>query len=219
MAARLWAVMLLSRIALEDPQTVAPHIAKLLAIASDDSFPHYLIRHHAKRAIEHLIASKAVTLSQKQAKTLAAVNKPRLALVTAKRGFRSDLERSGGSGRRFHFNGLDTIPYWYSPLYGNFANLKPDDFYKVMERWIVNEWGADDTVNHWDKEVRKGRLSESESMKTYRGQGGYPTIERYGSYLEWHAMFCGLGDLIKKYALSAQSCSALMGVRIRRLTI
>jgi hypothetical protein len=201
MAARLWTVTLLARIALENPTAVSLHAAKLLQIVEDDIFPHYLIRYHAKRAIEHLQAAGAVTLSPKQQRSLDSANKPALPSVSVKRGFSRDLERSGGKGRRFGFNSLDTIPYWYSPLYGHFAKLTPDQFFQALEHWVVDEWGADDTANHWDKEFRKGRISDSESMKTYHGHGSQPTIERYGLYLEFHAMFCALGELIKTAAL------------------
>jgi hypothetical protein len=208
MAARLWTVTLLARVALENPTAVSPHLAKLLQITGGDIFPHYLIRYHAKRAIEHLQGAGAVTLSPKQRRSLDSANKPALPLVAAKRGFSRDLERSGGKGRRFNFNSLDTVPYWYSPLYGHFARLTPDQFFQAVEHWVVDEWGADDTANHWDKEFRKGRISDSESMKTYHGHGSQPTIERYGLYLEFHAMFCALGELIKTAALSkSEDCS------------
>ena len=97
MAARLWTVTLLARVALESPAAVSPHLAKLLQIAEDGIFPHYLIRHHAKRAIEHLQAAGIVTVSRKQRRSLDSVNKPALPLIRAKHAFSRDLERSGVS--------------------------------------------------------------------------------------------------------------------------
>lgn len=39
-------------------------------------------------------------------------------------------------------------------------------------------------------------------MAHYHGHGSQPVIERFGTYLEWHAMFCGLGEWLETESLA-----------------
>ncbi len=110
--------------------------------------------------------------------------------------------RTERKGARFQFNSLDTIPYWYSPLYRHFAKLTPERFFKTLERWLIDVWKVDPESNWWNKEQRRKRFNR-DSMASYHGHGSLPTVERYGTYLEWHAMFCGLGEWLETEPLIA----------------
>ena len=74
LAARLWLVITLDRIAAETPSTVRHHGLWLLSIASDNAFPHALIRSFAKSAICKLVESGALALDSTQRDTLKRAN-------------------------------------------------------------------------------------------------------------------------------------------------
>jgi len=197
LGARLFTVMTAARISLDQPEAIAPLARTLFTIATDDELPHYLIRGYAKDALLALLAHDPTRLSAREKMALAAVNRPKVKPRPRKKGghFR-ELERTERKGARFQFDSLDTIPYWYSPLYGHFAELTPEKCFNTLERWLIDVWKVDPESNWWDKEPRRKRY-DPDSMASYHGHGSLPTVERYGTYLEWHAMFCGLGEWLE----------------------
>jgi len=198
LGARLFTVMTIARIALDQPEAVAPLAPVLFAIATDDELPHYLIRGYAKETLEKLLANAPTLLTASEKQVLADINRPKVKSKPSKKGkYHRELERrSERKGARFRFNSMDTIPYWYSPLYRHFAQMTPGKFFATLERWLIDVWKADPESNWWDKEPRRKRY-DRDSMASYHGHGSLPKIERYGTYLEWHAMFCGLGEWLE----------------------
>ena len=116
LAARLWLVIALDRIAGETPSAASPHSARLLAIALDGSLPHLLIRAYAADACKKLVAHGLLTITEEKAGALAAVNQSSLPRATDK-----VYSQPGSSffeedpGARFRFDPMDTIPYWFEP--------------------------------------------------------------------------------------------------------
>lgn len=203
LGARLFTMMTTARIALDMPEAIMSLAPTLFAIATDGELPHYLIRSYSKEAIETLLANDPALLSASEKQALADVNRPKVKQKSQKKdaSYR-ELEHAKRKEERFAFNSMDTIPYWYSPLYRLFAELTPESFYVTLERWLIDVWKADRESNWWDKEPRRKRFA-LDSMASYHGHGSQPTIERYGTYLEWHAMFCGLGEWIETEPLIA----------------
>ena len=72
LSARLWLVIALDRIAVETPSAVGHHGLRVLEIATDDKFPHVLIRSFAKSAVYKLLESKNLVLKPAQRKALNA---------------------------------------------------------------------------------------------------------------------------------------------------
>lgn len=203
LGARLFTMMTVARIALDQPEAITSLALTLFAIATDGELPHYLIRSYSKEAIQALLDHDPTLLSAGEIQALADVNRPTVKQKLRKKdtSYR-ELEHAKRKEERFAFNSMDTIPYWYSPLYRLFAELTPESFYVTLERWLIDVWKADRESNWWDKEPRRKRFA-LDSMASYHGHGSQPTIERYGTYLEWHAMFCGLGEWIKTESLIA----------------
>ena len=198
LGARLFTVMTAARIVLDQPESVAPLASTLFTIATDDELPHYLIRGYAKEALEILLADAPTLLTASEKKALADINRSKVKSKPRKEGeYYRELERhTERKGARFQFNSMDTIPYWYSPLYRHFAELTPEKFFNTLERWLIDVWKVNPESNWWDNEPRRKRYGR-DSMASYHGHGSQPTIERYGTYLEWHAMFCGLGEWLE----------------------
>ncbi|MEJ0040694.1 MAG: ABC transporter ATP-binding protein [Rhizomicrobium sp.] len=203
LAARLWTVITAARIAAENPSAGATVAQNLLTIALDKDLPHYLIRANAKTALETLINSKAITFKSGELSKLEDVNRPKKTPIKVKRGTYRDLQRHERKERRFKFDGLDTVRYWYDSLYRQFATLTADKFFSTLEKWLIDRWKVDPEANWWAKEPRQSRFNDRDQMRSHHGHGSQPTIERYGTYLEWHAMHCGLGEWLKTEPLVA----------------
>ena len=199
LAARLWSMIALRRCASDDPAAVAVWGPKLLAIAADEDLPHLLIRAHAKAASQALVASGHMTLNAVEAASLAKANLSPLGVVQsdAPRARRSRLSTPGE--RRFHFDQLDTVPYWYVPLAGTFADCSLEHFQDVAEVWIMDSWNTESDVWKWEREPRKFRGDIARSLSG--GHGSIPTVERLSTYLEWHAMWCAAGELLQSKPL------------------
>jgi hypothetical protein len=197
LAARQWATMTADRLSLEAPKETSTIKQALLKIAADTSLPHYFVRYHTKNALTRLTSGQFITLTAREAQDVAALNTPKVKPKA------EDKRAKGGMGRydaykerRFKFDFTDTVPYWYSPLKEKFAQLSQDRFFKKLESILIDQWGVDPEANWWDKEPRKARYSDSANMKTHNGHGSKPTIERYGTYLEIHAMHTAAGEWI-----------------------
>lgn len=150
-------------------------------------------------------------LAEKQLLPLTARQRQQLEAVNASlpgRGRRKEpLEHQSGFGYwgkkyRFNFNTMDTLPYWYERVVGSFAGLDVDTFVCAAERWIVDEWNVGGDV--WKaEEGREGRFEQDRAL-TMTSHGTLPTVERFRSHLEWHAMWCVLGEFLKKEPLAEE---------------
>jgi hypothetical protein len=202
--ARLWLVMALDRIAEETPSAIGRHGQRLLEIACDDEFPHVLLRSFAKSAAEKLAKHGVFRMGAAQKKRLHVANKSPIRRKKASQPtYRVGFDRYNfkeNETARFHFDSMDTLPYWYSRSLRCFADLNGKDFLDIAERWIVDRWGVSNNPWEWDKEPRLQRLSDG-SVSSWHSHGSLPTLERFHTYLEWHAMWCATGELMQRHSL------------------
>ena len=203
-AARLWLVIALDRLSEESPEAVVPHANTLLAICSDDDFPHVLIRDYAADACRKLVARGHLTLSDAEASVLQRVNKgtPAADRVNGPNSPSSEPWLADTSDLRFPFDTVDTVPYWYDRWLGVYQDLPQRDFLHIADKWIF-EWReeahASPTRVH---DSRKQRFSNRAFHLSSNSHGRIPTIERYTDYLEWHAMWCTVGELLGTHRLT-----------------
>lgn len=200
-AARLWLMMGLNRIASEIPAMVVPHITLLVDIAIDSTLPHVLIREHAKRAVLKLIAAHN---ELKMAIDFAAICTVNVSESTTdeKRYPSRSYQWQDVSKRRFHFDSMDTLPYWYEYILRIFPTVDKNYVLDLAENWIVDKWNAPVNAHWWDLEPRKARYDERRYNRWSHRHGQMPEIERHATYLEWHAMFCVIGELLKTHPIS-----------------
>ena len=204
LAARLWYVLAWDRIAGERPGLAARAGPMLLEIALDDSFPHLLVRSFARDACEKLVAAGHLSLASEESSRLARVNEssvPRAPADPSVRksigfGHRDGFAYSNGD-RRFKFDPIDTLPYWYAPLLESFAAVDGEMFLRVAERWIVDVWGHRGDADGFVKESRRGRFDRNDWRLSMHSHGSRPTVEPLRTHLEWHAMWCAAGELLK----------------------
>jgi hypothetical protein len=204
LAARLWLMMALDRIAAETPLAVGRHGQWLLEIVSDNEFPHLLMRSFAKSAVCRLLESGVLGPDTIQRDALQRANTSPVRRKKSRKPFRRSFDRykhKEHKERRFHFDPLDTLPYWYSGAVRQFADLDSEEFLNVAERWIVDHWGVQGEIWRWDQEPRQRRFSDHEVL-SMSSHGSLPILERCHTYLEWHAMWCAIGELMQTRALA-----------------
>jgi len=204
LAARLWFVLAWERIAAEDPTKAYLAGDVLINAALDDAFPHMLIRATARDTSLVLMASGWSPSILDAASSLDRVNKslvPRAKrderVRRSSRANSVEVEREG----RFHFNELDTKPYWYEPLIRSFAKVSMNQFTKEAERWIMDSWGFSADIYAWDREPRRAALERYNWSLKGHSHGELPTVERLSTHLEWNAMWCAAGELLKSEPL------------------
>lgn len=200
LAARLWFVVAWDGVARQRPDVTNLAGPTLLKIALDDSFPHLLVRSFARDATEKLIEGHCFSIAAADIAALSCVNETPLPRVPKTQITWHGVSH-GGYGSRFKFNSIDTIPYWYTPLIRSFANLDGDRFIEEAERWIVDAWHYNGNVREFDKNRRRGRFDDGNWSLISHRHGSKPTLERLDTHLEWHAMWCAAGELLKSQSL------------------
>ncbi|MCP4002719.1 MAG: hypothetical protein GY725_00855 [bacterium] len=203
LAARLWLVIALERVASESPSAMAEHGDALVDIACDENLPHVLLRALARSALQKLSASGVVTLDEETGAALETANVSPIPRRRARgsRHFFGLFGPADTAERRFNFDSMFTLPYWYSGALKAFSDLDETTFLDAAERWIVGRWGVEADVRSFDSERRSRRFSERTRSLSYNDNGSRPILERFQTYLEWHAMWCATGELMLSHPL------------------
>lgn len=223
LASRLWLLIATDRIALDYPTLVSPIGSRLLAIATDKVLPHILMRDYAADACRKLIAASAMKPTRSQAKELKSVNKSPLPKGTNEKhyyGSYNFFDQTKDASVRFHFDAMDTLRYWYSSWIGIFEDVSETKFIEIADKYISDVWGVVDEAPYGSREKR-GRFNERSWQRSSNDHGSLPTLERYQSHLEWHAMWCAAGELLKSTRLARREWdygSLEYEIRIDKLT-
>ena len=208
--ANLWFVLAWDRIADEMPTVVGVAGRVLFSIADDQAFPHVLLRSIARDACRKLVAAKELSLSLSEHYRLSMVNQSPLPTAAAKPAERLNQLGFSDLRRRFRFDQTDTLPYWYDGACRLFAGLDGSRFLEEAERWIVDVWGyTERKVRREEREGLRWRLRDRWELTTHR-HGSRPTMERLSTHLEWHAMWCAVGELLKTEPLAARTSGYLV---------
>lgn len=203
-AARLWFVIAWDRVAGEVPRLGAMAAPVLLAIALDHDFPHLLVQSFARDACLKLVAAGQLTLGPAALEKLHGVARSHLAPQPApegrprgRRGYVRD------EGRRFHFDSMDSVPYWYDPMLDAFADVSQDQLLATAQGWIIDRWGYPGDIRAYDAERRRHHFSDRDWSLTSNRHGANPTLERLNNHLEWHGLWCAAGELLRTEPLIA----------------
>ncbi|TAK50650.1 MAG: hypothetical protein EPO27_03905 [Betaproteobacteria bacterium] len=196
LAARMWLALAMYRVSAESPAVLAPFKDKILNLAVSQALPHVGIREYAKRTLRELATAGAITLTKIEKIALDGVNVPAKGNTASTRNAGGSFNQIRDEKRRFKFDVLDSLRYWYEDILRIFPTVPPDAVLDIAERWIMDKWGAYAEANWWNKEPRKGRYDERRFGLWSHSHGSLPTMERYGAHLEWHAMHCTIGELL-----------------------
>lgn len=202
LAAKLWLAITLYRISAESPAALKSCKLQIFDLATSSKLAHVGIREYAKRALLLLASGGAIFLTADERIIIEQINTALKGRTTEKkdtyRSFRDPQELK----RRFRFDAMDTLPYWYEDILRIFPTVSQDQVLDIAERWIVDEWGSGPEAHWWDKEPRKARYDERRYALWSHRHGSLPTVERYGTHLEWHAMHCVVGELLTSHPIS-----------------
>lgn len=190
MSARAALLLALQRVADENPRLLEPYVSRLAEIASDPRFPHAQIRELARQTGLSVLKHIPDAVDRKVADQLHFANSPAACSTEPARFERN--ERHQPDGARYHFDPVDTLPYWYSPLARVF-DLDVDEIARRAERWVVDEWGR--SRDDWMQDVRELRDERSYERMSHR-HGHIPSEESLHLYLEYHAMHMAAGELV-----------------------
>ncbi len=209
LAARLWMVMALDRIAGESVKVVESHGQQLLEICFSEEFPHLLVRDFAADACRKMVANGHLRVSAAQETKLESVNRGQLADTPRTIGrehsgsLRLGLGQPDRSKERFRFDPMDTLPYWYDGWLNVFEGLTADGFLRLAEEWIVDRWGVTEQPSR-SSASRRNRFSDRTYSLWSHGHGRLPTLESYQTHLEWHAMWCVAGQLLESHRVLSE---------------
>jgi hypothetical protein len=198
LAAKQWAVMTWTRIASERPQVGVRARDALFDTATDPALPHLLIQLMARDGCLALSTMGVVTWTAQEANAIQAVGvtpHPRKHISQKRGGLGRYERRDGRKVRRFDFDGLDTLPYWYDPVLRCFATLKPEALLEEAERWILDVWGH--APEPWALDRTRRRTAQRSDWNLYNhGHGSNPTLEDLRTHLEWNALWTAAGGLL-----------------------
>ncbi len=152
------------------------------------------MRELAKRAVLRLAQEDPSRLSAEEVGQLRQSNTP----LACRYPYESPYWRGGDEwdfsreGRRYTFDSMDTMPYWFAPLGRVFHQTAQEVAWRA-ERWVVDSWGRTDKA--WWDDPRELR-DERNAMLASTRHGHIPVLENLQHYLEFHAMQCVAGELI-----------------------
>jgi len=120
MSARSWLMLLLQRLAEEQPNLLLEHLRVIAAHALDKEFSHTQIRELARRTVLRVIETFPDALPQSVIQQIRQANQPSSCLFPRRSIYEIERHGNGRSNREeaergFSFD-LDTIPYWFDPL-------------------------------------------------------------------------------------------------------
>ncbi|OHV47811.1 hypothetical protein BCD48_17525 [Pseudofrankia sp. BMG5.36] len=176
----------LHQVAAVEPASFAPHFDDLLRHATNRDLPHAQIRELARRtalAVADPISSTSDVLRH--------ANQPS-SCSTDRSAHHEGSDRRVSASRRYDFDELDTLPYWFGPLARVF-DVPVDTVAEFAEDWIVDRerLGQED----WYADARELRDERNWERTTHR-QGALPPEESLRLYLEYHAMMVAAGQLV-----------------------
>lgn len=203
-AARLWLVIAMDRISLESPGAAAEHGTWLMHVALGTEFPHLIVRSFAHDGCMKLVESGHLLIADEIKQTLAKVNQSPFPYASKQRSYGNTFDgfNDHGKGLRFHFDGLDTLRYWYDGVLRAFSDVNPEEFLVAAEQWIVDAWGVRDVESVNVRERRRHRYNDRNWSLYSNSHGSRPTLENFQTYLEWNAMWCVAGQLLRTHELA-----------------
>ncbi|CAN5490874.1 hypothetical protein BH10PSE3_BH10PSE3_04520 [soil metagenome] len=191
MHARLWLLIALARVALDWPVKIAPHLAMLERVAFSDDFPHVVMRAFAIDALRSVVPVLAPAVGQALLASLEVAN-------------RSPFPYESGHG----FSGGRYVPRPADAPRPEEAFHLDYDFTKYQIEGLCHVfgcagWEVEDSITRWV------RLWDKDAIGMYDGprgpghdegswsSGSVPEVDRYGSYLGWHALMLTAGEMLR----------------------
>jgi len=185
-------MMVLQRATVERVQDVACHTPLILKTIRQE--PHVVVRELGRSVLLEVDRAGAWELSEEDRMFVEQLNRSQLAPISHRVKFSRRTSEEKRRQRKYSFDEIDAIPYWYQPA-AHLFGMQMDTFLDRLEYWIHDKWGFGETATHWNHEPRRSRLEGLHEL-TSRRHGTRPTVERLSNHIEWHSMMCVVGELI-----------------------
>ena len=190
MHARLWLLIALARIALDDPKAIARYKDAMVAVVRDTKQPHVLMKHFAASAVLACADAGACKLPTATRTLLQNINQSPHAKLQQKLHRGDDFysgRRSDAPKPKFAFH-LD-------------YDLHKYDVQGLSRVFGKPGWKVNDLISHVVRSIDPQTKSMYESggrdLSTRQHLGGMTSrYHTYGQQLGWHAMFLAAGRLL-----------------------
>lgn len=191
MSAKVQLWITIDRISRENPNILFKPSKTFVSELVNSDLPHTQVNYFIKSTCTHLLKVNDKLFTKNENEVIAK------ALVSAKgkSSSKRTFSRKGGryfgkSKTVFSFDSMDTLPYWYEPL-GSVFDVGTDTVATIADMYITKKWG------YTNDQVKEYRVNNRNWNLTMHRHGSEPTIETFSTYLEYHAMFCAAGELLK----------------------
>ncbi len=189
--AKLWLLISLARIALDEPEAIASYSEQLLGITREDCQPHVLMRHFAAQALIACMDAGELKLPQEAEKLVRNTNRSPFIHQGMKTRKSDDSHRgkpnvnpTSGTHSDYRFTGEEV---------GRLARVfgKPElEVRKILSEIAQSVDSNLRSMNH------PGALSTHRNIKLKWTDTGY---DDYSQYLGRHTLFLAAGQLLKSY--------------------
>lgn len=194
--ARLWLLIALARIALDDPKAIAKYRDVLLNVVLDKYGPHVLLRHFAARALIACMDAKEIDRPAKTERLVRNIDrspKPRLK-KRLKNGSDFYHERPATAPKPKSDFGFDYDFHKYDVQHLSDVFGRPG--WEVTDRLSEIVSDIDPKITHmWEAGGR-------EISHPYRLRGMTSSFHTYGEQLGWHALQLTAGEFLSKYPVT-----------------
>jgi hypothetical protein len=198
MHARLWLLIALARIAMDDPRNIARYHKVLTEIVLDEKSPHVLMRHFAAQAILACVDNGNLKLSAAMEQSIRAINLspfPRLRKKLKEGGYDSFYQGrpKGAPETKFEFH----LEYDFDKY----------DVHSLSDVFGKPGWEVKDLMSEVVRSIDTNITSMydnggRETSRTNRMGGMTSRYHTYGQQLGWHALFLVAGRLLREYPVT-----------------
>jgi hypothetical protein len=192
MTRREWTLLAFQHLSLAKPRLLDAYLDTFAAIATNRAFPHAKHRAHAREIVLTVSQGAPESLSRDTVEAVRRSQQPTAFVEESTRADRRNGRFESWYDKPFHFNSMDTIPYWYEPL-GRVFNLSGGDIADRALPWIVERWAITHERCTSESDADK---HEYDWRETSNDHGSEPSVETLQSYAERHGMFVVAGELI-----------------------
>lgn len=191
--ARLWLLIGIARVAMDQPQFVARYADLLKTIALDQNVPHVLMRHFAARALLACASGGSIGLSDSDTKALKKVNESPFPIKKM-----TEYERDS-----FYDGRPDSMPEPAFEFNLDF-DFDKSDVAHVSCMFGRSRWETRDAitarVRKYDSQIDSMYESGGRSVSQRDGfRGITKRYHVYGAQLGWHALYLVAGEFLAKY--------------------
>ncbi|MER3318490.1 MAG: ATP-binding protein [Allomuricauda sp.] len=196
MSAKLYLWIAIERASQESPIKLVSLKNEIYQELLNQDLPHALIKFFIKKVCINLYKHDTSIFSPEEKINIDNSLISGLDMIKNDYGGKAELNSkiSFSRERNFHFDPMDTLPYWYSGAARPF-NLLENDVANIADYFITNKWGY--TGNPNEDDYIRNQMSDRDYHLMSKRHGSDPVVEDLETYFEYHAMFCAVNQLLE----------------------